>query len=285
MNKNLVIAAFALLSTPVFANDLNQQIGNVLMDVLRTTAQSHQSQSVGAALPASRPHASQDQGRRHSQFDQCKQFFYGGAVPHLPSSAPGRQRDVCFDSFAVLHSGESKTPIYVVERVNRRQLSDAKDEERTNRFYEEARLPSADRAKLDDSRGSGFDRGHLAPAANMPNAQSMAQSFSLANMVPQAPEHNRKIWSRVESDTRSYIRRATGDVYIVTGTHHEGRVNAIGKGKVWVPPYIYKLVYDPSTGRAWAHWHKNSDNTRSGKPISYEELVAKTNINFFPGAR
>ena len=81
----------------------------------------------------------------------------------------------------------------------------------------EARLPSAYRTHLDDYRGSDFDRGHQAPAADMADGESMAQSFSLANRVPQAREMNRKPWADVERATRKYVMRAHGDVFVFTG--------------------------------------------------------------------
>jgi endonuclease G len=57
----------------------------------------------------------------------------------------------------------------------------------------------------------------------------------------------------------------------------------IGPGRVAVPRYLFKLVYDPATGRAWAHWIENSDDAHAGRPISYGELVKRTGIDFLPG--
>jgi len=92
-----------------------------------------------------------------------------------------------------------------------------KDIVRGDHFYVEARLPKSERTSLEDYRGSGFDRGHMAPAADMGTNEAMAQSFSLANIVPQAPINNRKTWAKIEKDTRKYVMRATGDVYVITG--------------------------------------------------------------------
>lgn len=95
-----------------------------------------------------------------ASFDECRQFFVNGKPPLIPTSVLGKQRELCFNAFAVLHSGQSKTPVYVAERLNRAQLLDVRDETRTNRFYEEARLPSAERARLADYKNSGYDRRH-----------------------------------------------------------------------------------------------------------------------------
>jgi endonuclease G len=219
-----------------------------------------------------------------ADFSQCPQFFAGGVPPSVPALQARGPRALCFDAFAVMYSGTSKTPVYVAERLNRAQLIDAKDEERTNRFYEEARLPSADRSHLNDYKGSGFDRGHMAPAADMPTAQAMAQSFSLANMVPQAPVNNRKSWAGIEKATRKYAMRADGDVYVISGPVFDAHPSTIGAGNVAVPTHLFKLVYDASSHRAWAHWIDNTDEARAGKPISYAELVQRTGIQFLPKA-
>ena len=114
-------------------------------------------------------------------FSACRQFFAAGQPPVVAPRPT--HRALCYDAFARLHSGESKTAVFVAEKLNRASIADA-DEKRTNKFFADARLRSAERATLDDYKGSGFDRGHLAPAGDMPTAQAMAQSFSLANMVP-----------------------------------------------------------------------------------------------------
>ena len=148
-------------------------------------------------------------------FSACLQFFANTRSPVVEPRPT--HRALCYDAFAILHSGESKTPVFVAERLNQASVADA-DEKRTNRFFADARLRSAERATLEDYKNSGYDRGHMAPAGDMPTAQAMAQSFSLANMVPQGPEHNRGVWAKsVEMATRSYVKRAAGDVYVITG--------------------------------------------------------------------
>jgi len=213
-------------------------------------------------------------------FEQCRQIFANNTPPVIQHQTELQPRALCFSAFAVLHSGKSHTPIYVAEKLNKEMLLDAQGNERTDQFYEEARLPLAERAQLEDYRGSGFDRGHMAPAGDMATEESMVQSFSLANIVPQAPINNRKAWAKIEKDTRKYVMRAAGDVYVITGPVFDGKPHTIGNGKVWAPAHLFTLVYDPSAQRAWAHWVENSDDAMVGKPISYEELVRRTGIKF-----
>jgi endonuclease G len=207
-------------------------------------------------------------------FEECKELFPSRQVPI--SNQAGR--DLCFDSFAVYYSPQDKKPVYTVEKLSREQLL-APHPRRSNQFYEEARLPFSERALLSDYRGSGYDRGHNAPAGDMSNERAMAQSFSLANMMPQARQNNQGIWAKnVEEPTRLYAKRAAGDVFVFTGS--TGNQGSIGKSQVTVPSHLYKLVYDPSKNLAWAYWIENTNEARMSPPISYPELMEKTGIDF-----
>lgn len=214
-----------------------------------------------------------------TSFKSCPHFFAQGKPPVV--AARPKQRELCYEAFAILHSGEAKTPVYVAQRLNRKSIEDA-DEKRADKFFADARLPQNERAELSDYKGSGYSRGHMAPAGDMPNPTAMAQSFSLANMVPQNPKQNSGSWAKIEADTRKYALRAKGDVYVITGPVFTAHSPSIGSNGVRAPTYLYKLVYDESTGKSWAHWQENKEGERVSAPISYEELVKRTGIEFLP---
>ena len=216
-------------------------------------------------------------------FSQCAGFFPQGMPPQLASSRALR-RELCFSQFAVLHDGRTKTPVFVVERLNRASVLKARSQTRTNRFYAEARLPQAERAMLGDYQGSGWARGHMAPAADMATPEAMAQSFSLANMVPQNQTQNAGPWAKIEHDTRQYVLRAKGDVFVFTGPVFDARPKKIGGG-VAIPSHVFKLVHDATTGRSWVHWQANRADARAGAPMAYDEFVRRTGLALLPDAR
>lgn len=221
-------------------------------------------------------------GAPASGFEACAQNFYQGYAPQATAAQPGKLRALCFDDFAVLHSGQSKTPVYSAEHLTPGSLAAAHGERRTDRFYEEARLPSSERATLQDYRGSGLDRGHCAAAAQRTTPEAMAQSFSLANMVPEAPEHNRGVWAKaVERSTRKYVARGN-EVYVLTGPIYSGQVATIGPGRVWVPNAMFKLVYDPAKKKAWAYVVENTNTARVNGTVSYRDLVRMTGMEYLP---
>jgi endonuclease G len=104
-------------------------------------------------------------------------------------------------------------------------------------------------------------------------------------MVPQDIQHNGGAWAKIEQDTRRYARRAKGDVFVITGPVFTPESPRIGENGVRVPTYLFKLVYDQTTHRAWAHWQENREGERVGRPISYRELVERTGVEFFPGLK
>ena len=252
----------------------------LLSACLSNTSSPPTSATPGPAAPA--PHASAAAPATSQHFSACRQFFAAGEPPSIAPQP--KLRDLCFDAFAILHNGNTRTPLFVAQRLNKTLVADA-DEKRTNKFYADARLPRAERAELNDYKRSGYSRGHMAPAADMPTAQAMAQSFSLANMVPQSIKQNSGPWAQIEKDTRRYAARAKGDVYVITGPVFDAQPATVGDNRVAVPTYLYKLVYDASSNRAWAHWQANRDDERVSPPISYAELVKRTGIALLPGVQ
>ena len=142
-------------------------------------------------------------------------------------------------------------------------------------------------ATLDDYRGSGYDRGHLAPAADMKmTAGSMSDSFYMSNMSPQAPGFNRGIWSRLEScvRTRAYDN---GSIYIVTGpVLTKDSYPTIGTDEVAVPEYYYKVILDYTEPEIKAIGFI-LPNEKSSEPLqsfakSVDEVESFTGIDFYP---
>jgi len=210
-------------------------------------------------------------------FSACTNLFPQQAPLNVASVNPEwKATALCSNHFAVLYSALSKTPLVVVERLNGVMIARAREEARTNLFFPDPRLPGGSRAELSDFAGSGFDRGHMSPAGDQPDPDSMAQSFALSNMIPQDPTNNRKMWAKIEKDVRKFVRRAHGDVFVFTGPIFDPEHRTIGANRVWVPTRIFKLVYDEASGRSWAYILPNTADARIEAPMDYPSFVKAT---------
>ena len=116
-------------------------------------------------------------------------------------------------------------------------------EKRKNHFRSDPKVETAS-ASLSDYRGSGYDRGHLAPAADMKwSVTTMSESFYMSNMSPQRPSFNRGIWKRLEEQVRLWALN-NKSIYIVTGGVLADELGKIGINGVSVPEYYYKVILD-----------------------------------------
>jgi len=119
--------------------------------------------------------------------------------------------------------------------------------DRTDNFIPDPMVSTGSATQADYS-GSGYDRGHLAPAADMGWSQkAMEESFYFSNMSPQVPSFNRGIWKRLEEQVRSWAI-VYDSIYVVTGPVLTQGLPTIGPNKVSVPKYYYKVILD-NTGK------------------------------------
>ncbi len=212
----------------------------------------------------------------------CLDQFYQAAAPELQRESLKKDTTpLCLNGFNAMHSGVSKTSFWVAQHLTPERLS--MKLKRQDSFHEEDLVKGA-RATLKDYRGSGYDRGHMAPNADMPTKAAQHDSFSLANMVPQTPQNNQQVWRELEEGVRAFVTKQKQDLYVITGPEYSGKnIKRLGSG-VLVPTATYKAVYAPQTGMIGAYYVSNDMNV--AKPqveiISICALEDKLGINLFP---
>ena len=99
-----------------------------------------------------------------------------------------------------------------------------------------------------DYQKSGYDRGHLAPAADMGySMETMVQSFFYSNMSPQVPRFNRGVWKKLEMQVRNWAIEYDS-LYVVTGPIFDSVMPTIGPHRVAVPKAYYKVLLQKRNG-------------------------------------
>jgi endonuclease G, mitochondrial len=214
---------------------------------------------------------------------QCQDLFLASTPPKLTNpKLEAKTSSLCFSEFALLHSGLSRTPVWVAEHLAARGVTTAKDLARpdSTAFHAEPQLDPADRAELADYQRSGYDRGHMAPNGDMSEPKAQDESFSLANIVPQHACNNRATWASIETAVRS-LASESGEVFVVTGPAFIGsKLKSLNK-RVLVPTHLFKAVYVPARKQAGVYWAPN-DRSRKWEPISLSKLEELTGIDVFP---
>lgn len=159
--------------------------------------------------------------------------------------------------------------------------------ERTDNFRPDTSIATGSSA-LKDYRGSGFDRGHLAPAGDMKwDRNAMSESFLMSNMSPQAPSFNRGIWRRLEERVRSWAIEKDS-LFVITGPVLEPITSFIGENEVGVPGSYFKLLVDLSPPDhafiAFILPNTGSSGDLDRYAITVDSLEIVTGYDFFSAA-
>jgi endonuclease G len=191
---------------------------------------------------------------------------------------------VSHQAYTLCYADEFEHAIWVAYQLTAKEVRGSS--ERENDFRPDPQVKSGS-ATPDDYRGSGYDRGHLAPAADFKfSTKAMSESFFMSNMSPQVPDFNRGIWENLESKVRSWVKKDEV-LYIVTGPIFSESMPYIGKrNKVAVPPMYYKVVLDlkkPDV-KAIAFLMKNegSNQPLQSFAVTIDEIEKETGLDFFP---
>ncbi|XP_008297948.1 endonuclease G, mitochondrial [Stegastes partitus] len=155
------------------------------------------------------------------------------------------------ESYVTSYDPRTRTASWVIERLSPASLSGTSDRKYCD-FKEDDSVHVFHRSTNADYRGSGFDRGHLAAAANHKWSQkAMEDTFYLSNVAPQNPNLNQNTWNNLEKLCRSLTKRYL-NVYVCTGPLYLPRQEAdgklyvryqvIGRNHVAVPTHFFKVL-------------------------------------------
>ena len=188
------------------------------------------------------------------------------------------------EGFTVSYDERNEQATWVAYKLERSNLSQARFRRKDN-FRADPRIRSKS-ATPEDYRKSGYDRGHLAPAADFTwSEKALDDTFFMSNMSPQVPAFNRGIWKSLEEKVREWARE-NDYVYVVTGPIIQERKERIGKNRVTVPQYFYKVILDIQEPdlKAIGFVMKNegSDNALSSFAVKVDRVEEMTGLDFFP---
>jgi endonuclease G len=153
-------------------------------------------------------------------------------------------------------------------------------------FFVEDKKVKTRSADWRNYKNSGYDKGHLCPAGDMKfSKKAFYETFLTSNITPQRHDFNEGVWNRLEQKVR-YWSTKYGEVYVVTGGVLQDGLKTIGKEKVAVPNYFYKIVATKLEGKlkmiAFLIPHKESKQPLYTFVVSIDKIEEMTKIDFFP---
>lgn len=199
----------------------------------------------------------------------------------LPTSTTGQV--VHHQGYSLSYSEPHEQAEWVAYELKKEHLS------KTNfdrPYFEIDKAVKTGAASWRNYKNSGYDRGHLCPAADRRYSKSAHdETFLTSNISPQNHDFNSGIWNKLEQKTRYWASKYNG-VYVVSGGLLREGLKTIGTEKVAVPNQFYKIILDYNSGKpkvlAFLLPHVNSKQPLYDFVVSVDSIETLTGIDFFP---
>lgn len=220
-------------------------------------------------------------GRNNDSQTDIQQIETGCELPVLPESVSSQIMK--YEGFTLSFNKTHGTPNWVAWELLGSE-TEGLESRKNYKFWKDDLVLGCVSTK--DYTNSGYDRGHMCPAADMHwSADAMRDCFSMANICPQDKQLNRKAWNTLEQKCRSWAKRdsalliVAGPIYSDKDNHH------IAGGRVRVPGAYYKAIVAPyvDTPRGIAFVYPNTDapGNMQNYAMSIDDLEQITGIDFF----
>lgn len=198
----------------------------------------------------------------------------------LPSSTTGQI--IYHNHYTLSYSEKHEQAEWVAYELTKQQIS--KSNFKRPYFIKDQKVKTQS-AHYRNFKNSGYDKGHLCPAADRKfSKEAHDETFLTSNISPQNHQFNSGVWNRLEQKTR-YWATKYDKLYVVTGGILSSNLKTIGSEKVAVPNYFYKIILDfhepEIKAIAFLLPHKNSEKGLYQFVVSIDEIEKLTGIDFF----
>lgn len=157
-------------------------------------------------------------------------------------------------------------------------------EQRSNNFWADTEIEGSPTPA--DYRRSGYDKGHLCPAADQKwSRQAMNDCFVMTNMTPQDHALNTGAWNTLENKERLWAKRDSALIIVAGPVYTDSDKKRIGETGVRVPSAFFKVFLAPYVEHPRAIGFVFPNMTSPGNMENYSMSVDKveeiTGLDFF----
>lgn len=187
-----------------------------------------------------------------------------------------------YTGFTLSYNKDNRTPNYVVWELLGTEVSN--EVSRSDNFWQDQDIDGC--TKHSDYTGSGYDRGHMCPAADQKwSIEAMNDCFVMANMCPQLHDLNAGAWETLESKERIWAKRDSAVMIIAGPIYTEDDNSFIEKSNVRAPGAFFKVLLAPyldePRGIAFVYPHMKCPGNMQDYATSIDEVEKITGFDFF----
>lgn len=211
----------------------------------------------------------------------------GKAMTHYPDLdlAKGHQANSIrkdYEGFRLAFNPSNKTPSWVAWELLGRETDGTTV--RSDRFWQDADLEGC--PTTGDYARSGYDRGHLCPAAEQKwNPKAMEDCFVMANMCPQDHALNSGAWNTLENKERAWAQRDSAIVIVAGPIYEKSDTKRIGESRVRVPGAFFKVIVAPYAdnprGIGFVFPNMSSPGSMENYVTTIDDVEKLTGLDFF----
>lgn len=177
--------------------------------------------------------------------------------------------ELCNSFFVSLYDKDNQRVIVVAEHLKHGSIGTAV---RDNQFHSDTRI--GPKPNPTQYAGTGYDKGHMAPAGDSSSIKEMYETFLMTNMTPQKPTLNREAWRMLEEHTRDLFSKSKSDMYVVNiAVYNTG--SAIRMNGIPVPSGYWKIVTVDNNTKYYYADNIDGGQVVEKKPIDINTLLPK----------